>query len=618
MASPIIPPMDINNIDHNTIIDKLLLKPPLIVGASIGNCVHIAGVANFLRIAESIGIKTVLLGTAVSPQKLVEAIDKMSPDIVGISYRLTPEIGEKILDEFLGLLGKRKPILLFGGTSNMADIAKKTGRFAYVFTGDESFAQIEKVLRMIQGYNIEDNSNPITIIKNNDNIISRLQNLPKINEDGHCIPLLRHHFGLPSLDETIEGIKTIADSEVLDVISIAPDQNAQQFFFQPDKMNPQLDGAGGVPVRDEKDLKRIKDAAQRGSFPFMRIYSGTQDLQKWAELSVKEMNNAWGAVPLFWYSELDGRSNRKLELSIRENQAVIKWYADQSLPVEILEAHQWSLRDAPDAVAVAAAYIGAYNTRVLGVRNFIGQYMFNTPRFTSPLSDLAKMTAQYVMIESLSPESFTQWREVRPGLSHFSGDLDIAKGQLATAISFALGLRPHIIHVVSFTEADHAASAKEVIESCKIVIGTLKNTLLGIPDPLKDPRISKKRIDIIEETSWILGTINNLGRHLGAHDSFTDPKTLSMAVQLGILDAPHLRGQPCALGLVETSPVDGGCRAINFSNGQPLPERDRLMSLLKGSTAKKITGTDAQKFISTWHFPKKIKSSNSKMITWSK
>jgi predicted esterase YcpF (UPF0227 family) len=37
-----------------------------ILGASIGNCVHIAGVANFLRLAEAMGIKTLLLGPAVA------------------------------------------------------------------------------------------------------------------------------------------------------------------------------------------------------------------------------------------------------------------------------------------------------------------------------------------------------------------------------------------------------------------------------------------------------------------------------------------------------------------------------------------------------------------------
>ena len=120
------------------------------------------------------------------------------------------------------------------------------------------------------------------------------------------------------------------------------------------------------------------------------------------------------------------------------------------------------------------AYIGAYNVKAFRVKNFIAQYMFNNPRFTSPLYDLAKMTAKLVLIESLRSKNFIPWRQVRPGLSHFSSDLNTAKGQLASTIMSALAIRPHIIHVVSFTEGDHAASSEEVIESCKIVQGVLK------------------------------------------------------------------------------------------------------------------------------------------------
>ena len=44
-------------------------------------------------------------------------------------------------------------------------------------------------------------------------------------------PLLRHHFGRPTLEETIKGIKKISKSGLIDVISIGPDQNAQGFLF---------------------------------------------------------------------------------------------------------------------------------------------------------------------------------------------------------------------------------------------------------------------------------------------------------------------------------------------------------------------------------------------------
>ncbi len=75
-------------------------------------------------------------------------------------------------------------------------------------------------------------------------------------------PLLRHHFGRPTLEETVKGIKKISKSGLIDVVSIGPDQNAQEFFFHPEKMNRLQDGAGGVPVRSEDDFKKLYGASR--------------------------------------------------------------------------------------------------------------------------------------------------------------------------------------------------------------------------------------------------------------------------------------------------------------------------------------------------------------------
>ena len=74
-------PTNTNGIEPSIPIDGPIPKSPVIIGASIGNCVHIAGVANFLRIAESMGIKTILMGAAVSPTRLIETIDKINPSV---------------------------------------------------------------------------------------------------------------------------------------------------------------------------------------------------------------------------------------------------------------------------------------------------------------------------------------------------------------------------------------------------------------------------------------------------------------------------------------------------------------------------------------------------------
>ncbi len=59
-----------------------------------------AGVNNFLRLAESAGWRTIFLGPAVSIEKMLEVAQLEKADLVGVSYRLTPENGELLLGQF--------------------------------------------------------------------------------------------------------------------------------------------------------------------------------------------------------------------------------------------------------------------------------------------------------------------------------------------------------------------------------------------------------------------------------------------------------------------------------------------------------------------------------------
>ncbi|MFH1902815.1 MAG: cobalamin B12-binding domain-containing protein, partial [Candidatus Omnitrophota bacterium] len=63
-----------------------------ILGATIGNCVHTAGILNFLHYAEGFGHKTVFLGMCLTPENLVAKIKAEKPAAVALSYRLTPEV----------------------------------------------------------------------------------------------------------------------------------------------------------------------------------------------------------------------------------------------------------------------------------------------------------------------------------------------------------------------------------------------------------------------------------------------------------------------------------------------------------------------------------------------
>lgn len=535
----------------------------LILGAALGSCVHVAGIIHFLSIAEDEGYKTKFLGPAVSVDALFDAIYKEKPDIVSISYRLTPSTVTPLLNE-INIRRRELPFPVdweFGGTKPVSDIARTYGFFSFISDGfddiNDSLRYLRKISRTSEGY---------------ENYGSSLIDRIRIN----CpYPILRHHFGRPSLEETVKGIERIADAKVLDVISIGPDQNAQQFFFKPELMEEAFTGAGGVPVRSPDDFKRLKAASVRGNYPLMRCYSGTEDVFKYAAMLMDTLQNAWAAIPLSWYNELDGRGTRSLETSMAEAQRLIKWHAERGIPVEINEPHHWGLRDAHDVISVAMAYISAYNAKKLGVRHYIAQYMFNTPNGLSFSMDLAKVLAMIEMAERLQDETFTVYRETRAGLALFHADKDIAKGQLAASTFMQMAVKPHILHVVGYCEADHAASAEEVIESCRIAKGVVRHVLRDTFSMERDAAIIERKDELIREAEVLLSFIER--EYSSCGDPLCSVECLCDCIKKGYIDAVHIVKSGSYVGDLKTRIIDGKCLAVNTVSNEPICEETRLI-----------------------------------------
>lgn len=541
-----------------------------VLAATLGDCVHVAGVFNFLRLAEEQGYRVLFLGAALSPEDIVREVESRRPELVALSYRLNAEAARPLLRDLKRLFegkGLLPPPMVFGGTPPVAEVARETGMFARVFDGTEGEEAVIAYLRGHGAAGARESFPP--------------QTLPERIACQAPYPLLRHHFGLPSLEATISGVRELAEARLLEVISLGPDQNAQESFFRPREMDPRQDGAGGVPVRRPEDFAAIYAASRCGNYPLLRSYSGTRDLIAMGRLLKQTINLAWGAVPLFWYNVLDGRSQRSLGESVREAQQAMRWHGREGIPLEVNEAHHWSLRDAADTVAVAAAFLAAYNAKRAGVRHYVAQFMFNTPPGTTFAMDLGKMLAKWELIESLADDHFTIYRQTRAGLASFPPDLRAAKGQLASSTLLQMALRPHIVHVVAHCEAHHAATVEDISEAVGIARGVIKNALHGMPDLTKDPRVQERKEELLYEAGILLEAIREIAPP-GTKDPWADPATLTLAVRVGLLDAPHLRGNPAARGEMRTRLVDGACRAVD-EEGRPLPEKVRVSRLLARS-----------------------------------
>jgi len=543
------------------------MEKRLIIGASIGGCVHVAGVAHFLDLAVDQGCRKIFAGPAVGVDKILELTRMHKADMVALGYRLTPENVLPVVEE-LRVKSKsltKQPVWVFGGTAPVACAVSKLGFFDKVFDGTEDIDDCIAYLRGIQR-NVHEEEHEKT--------------LPARVRQKQPYPLLRHHFGLPSYEETLEGVAVIAQSRVLDVISLGIDQNTQQFYFRPHMRNPSMDGAGGVPITGDEQFRQLKKASLCGNFPLMRCYSGTADVLPFADILHETIDNAWCAVPLFWYNDLDGRGERDLETSMRDAHELIRWHAEHGIPVELNEPHHWGLRDAHDVISVAASYLCAYHAKKLGVRHYISQYMFNIPGGISFSMDLAKVLAQIEMTESLHGDGFESYRQTRAGLPFLSGDLNVAKGQLASSTMLQMAVNPDIIHVVGYSEAEHAATPDVIIESSKIVRGVIRSCLKGNANAAADPAVKARKDDLLREAQYLLGFIREFYKEV-SDDPLFDPAVLADCVCRGILDAPHIVKNERYKGILSTRVIDGKCLAYNESTGKAITEAERMYMLKK-------------------------------------
>ncbi|MGC8839223.1 MAG: cobalamin-dependent protein [Anaerolineae bacterium] len=540
-----------------------------ILGGALGDCVHVAGVLNFLRLAEEQGYEVDFTGPATSIEAFLAAAQEVDPDILAVSYRLTPENAALLLEDFkraceeAGFLGTKR--FIFGGTPPVAEVARRTGLFEAVFSGEEP---MEAVIAYLKGQPLEE-------MREED---FPNETVPRIKWKAP-FPIIRHHFGIPAetIEPTVEGIRRIAEAGVLDVISLGPDQDAQENFFHPERQNPKAKGAGGVPFRTEEDLRRLYEASRCGNYPLMRSYSGTSDLILYADMLRRTIRNAWCATSLFWFNVVDGRGPLSLRESIRDHMELMRWHGERDIPVEGNEPYHWELRDAHDTVGCASAYIYAYVAKAMGVRDYIATYMFETPPHLSNKMDLAKALAKIALIEPLADDQFHIITQTRTGLMSYPVDPDYARAQLCASVYLQMALRPSIVHVVGYVEAHHAATPEDVIESCKMARKVIQNCLYGMPDMTRDPEVLRRRDELVEETMVLVDAIRQLGAGKGT-DPLLDVDNLATAVEVGLLDAPQLKGNPYACGKVRTRIINGANYAVDES-GRILTEKERVQRI---------------------------------------
>ena len=530
--------------------------------ASIGNCVHAAGIYNFSVLARKEGYQVEYMGSAVPIKELVGGIIEFKPHVVALSYRLSEEGAFYLLKELEGIIseqGFEDMIFIFGGTVETAKAARKFPYIRKVFDGSEDISESVIYLRNMEKEHAEEEIPPQTL---GERIAWKKP-----------FPIIRHHIGLETLEDTYEHIKILAESKLLDVISLAPDQNAQEHYFQQDQMPKGEDGAGGVPIRNEEHLRWMYEATRRGNFPMMRCYSGTRDLYPFSKILKDTVNNAWAAIPLTWYSQLDRRSDRELLRAIRENMEAIAYNAELGVPVEMNESHQWALRYCSEVIEVAISVITAKVAKHLGVKEMVMQYMLANPPSISPLMDLAKMQAKIDLMGEEEDENFKIYRMVRTGLLAYPADMDQAKGLISSTMFYGTFLKPDIVHVVSYSEAVKRATSVEILESVRMVKKSMEIADKGLLENIHEDKRFKNRLEFLKkEVRYLLGEISKLK---DVEDPLVDPEVIYLAIREGLLDAPGLKGFSVAKGNFRTE-IHEGYHVTVDDDGKILEEEERI------------------------------------------
>jgi hypothetical protein len=142
-----------------------------------------------------------------------------------------------------------------------------------------------------------------------------------------------------------------------------------------------------------------------------------------------------------------------------------------------------------------------------------------------------------------------------------------------------MALKPHILHIVGHSEADHAATAEDVIAASRIARRAVENALRGAPDMTRDPVVQRRKEELVSEAQVTLEAIRGLAAP-GVEDPWADAATLAEAVTSGILDAPQLKNNPYACGRMRTYIVNGMCLAVD-PDGRPMSEAARMGRLRK-------------------------------------
>lgn len=605
----------------------------LFVATTLANDPHTEGLHNASKIAALGGVESIILPPSLDYEPFYEAIAKNRPHFIGLSYRQNEEVAIrelfkvvnyfassglvkstddvkiqfaglpktiKILESKVGELPLK--VDLVKASPNVLERVTETVDYFEITHDREAIIQSvyeELVPKGIEIFNQladeavrgDDYKNepplPIPSVKACNDYITRIKESD--------LPVLRSHFGIPdkTIKPTVEGIRLLSEARVLDEVSLGSSDLSQRYFGHPEKFE-QLKNDGGVPYKDFADLVALYQASRYGNFPGVKPYCHVTDLVGFVHqcLEAGMLKGVHQAVPLFWFNELDGRGPSLVRPNIKEHFACVRELAKNGIPVEMNDPNQWSSRWAHDTIIVTSyALISAVMT-MCGVENMVLQMQFNKPKETGDYADLAKMQAGLEMARRLSMGRRNPapiFRETRTGIESLSADMTLAKWQLARSTFLQMCMDPHIIHIVSYCEANYAARPADIIDSSRLIRRAVKIFRQHKEDILKEanvPIVKERRDYLIKESTYLVNEIAKLHPNyqpcpIEAMAQYVgDADVLATAIERGYMSAPGIVNEKYK-GHFITKPLKYGMINVvdDYNNPRIVTEKERLSGM---------------------------------------
>lgn len=611
------------------------MKNNIFVATTLANDPHTEGLHNAGKIASLGGVQSVILPPSLDYVAFYDAINKYKPHFIGLSYRQNENVAVeelfKVINYFAttGLVKDTDDVKIqFAGLPKTIEILKdKIHELPLkVYLCEASPIVLDRITETVDYFEITQDREKIInsiyaeLVPKGIEIFDQLADEAVRNDDYKnepplpvpsakaCndyiarikeaeFPVLRSHFGIPhnTIIPTVEGIKELAEARALDEISLGSSDLSQRYFGHPE-MFETLKNDGGVPYKDFSDLVALYQASRYGNFPGVKPYCHVTNLVEFVDqcLEAGMLKGVHQAVPLYWFNELDGRGPAIVRDSVKEHFAAVRKLAQCGIPVEMNDPNQWSSRLAHDTVIVTSyALISAVMT-MCGVENMVLQMQFNKPKETGDYADLAKMSAGLEMARKLSlgrknPASI--FRETRTGIESLSADMNLAKWQLARSTFLQMCMNPHIIHIVSYCEANYAARPADIIDSSKLIRRAVRIFRANQEDIMKEvnnPIIKERKEYLINESSYLVNEIaklnpkyqpcpiENIAQYVG------DENVIASSIEKKYMSAPGIVN-PKYKGEFITKPMKYGMINLvdDYNNPRIVTEEERIKSIIK-------------------------------------